>query len=182
MKPPILKTARLILRPFSLADAPAVQRLAGAFAVADTTLNIPHPYPEGLAEQWIASQDETYAQGMGINWAVVLQERGELCGSVSLGLHPTSNNAEMGYWFGHAYWGHGYATEAGSCVVEYCFSQLNLHRVYARHFARNPASGRVLQKVGMRDEGCQREHVRRGDQYEDVRNYGLLNKEWRASE
>lgn len=67
MEIPTHETARLLLRPFTPADARAVEALACAFAVADTTLNIPHPYPEGTAEAWIASYRSSFTSGAGAN-------------------------------------------------------------------------------------------------------------------
>jgi RimJ/RimL family protein N-acetyltransferase len=97
---PTLGTLRLVLQPFSLADAPAVQRLAGDFAVADTTRNIPHSYPPEAAENWIRTHPERFAQGVGISFAIVLRETSELCGAIRLHPEPPHQRAEIGYWFG----------------------------------------------------------------------------------
>jgi len=67
--------------------------------------------------------------------------------------------AELGYWIGVPYWGKGYATEAARSVVNYGFSTLELHRIFASHVPANPASGRVLTKIGMRHEGRLLGHI-----------------------
>ena len=178
---PTLKTERLILRAFTLMDAPEVQRLAGEWQVARALLSVPHPYEEGMAEEWISEQHPTFERGEGVNFAVVLRERGELCGSCGLLINSRDANAELGYWIGVPYWGQGYATEAAREVVRYGFEQLGLHRIYAAHFGNNPASGRVLRKIGMSYEGTRREHHRKWGEYEDRVEYGLLVGEWRAA-
>ena len=177
---PTLETARLVLRPFTAEDAPTVQRLAGAYEVADTTANIPHPYPDGAAAQWIAAHGDSFASGSSVTFAIVDRESGELCGAISLGINRRHRRAELGYWLGVPYWNRGYMTEAAIAVLTYGFTDLDLHRIYARHYTRNPASGRVLQKLGMTYEGTQREHMQKGKRFEDLANYGILRHEWSA--
>jgi ribosomal-protein-alanine N-acetyltransferase len=63
-------------------------------------------------------------------------------------------------------------------VLKYAFDELKLNRVHARHFKRNPASGRVMQKVGMKHEGCLRQHFKKWGNYEDSEMYGILRKEF----
>lgn len=174
---PALETARLILRPFTLADAPEVQRLAGDPAVADTTLNIPHPYPDGAAEEWISTHQRQFEQGTGVIFAVTLRETGALVGATSLlGISRQHQNAEMGYWIGKPYWNQGYATEAARALIVYAFDELGLHKVYAHYLVRNPASGRVMQKAGMAYEGTLRQHVQKSGVFEDLKMYGLCQK------
>src|SRR5882724_4682769 len=84
MTQPILESNRLILRPFALSDGPAVQRIVGIREVAANTLLIPHPYEDGMAEEWIASHPEALEKGETITFAVVENETGELCGAISL--------------------------------------------------------------------------------------------------
>ena len=86
----------------------------------------------------------------------------------------------MGYWVGAPYWGRGYCTEAARAILRYGFEELGLHRIHAQHFARNPASGRVMQKIGMVYEGRQHEHVRKWDRFEDSDLYGILASDWVA--
>ncbi|HEX9632083.1 MAG TPA: GNAT family N-acetyltransferase [Gemmatimonadales bacterium] len=175
---PALLTPRLRLRSFDTADAEAVQRLAGAFAVADTTLTIPHPYEDGMAEAWIAMLAEEFAIGRQAVFAITDRATAALIGAVGLVLRPEHARAELGYWIGRPFWGLGYATEAARETLRYGFGPLGLHRIHASYFARNPASGRVLSKAGMRPEGVARGHVRRWDRYEDLVQYGILREEF----
>ncbi len=172
---PVLQTRRLILRPFSLDDAPEVQRLAGAPEVADTTLNVPHPYAENLAEAWITGHVARFAAGEGVNYAITLRDTGTLIGSISLIVTRRHRRAELGYWLGVPYWSQGYTTEAAGTLVDYGFHTRGLNKITASHFTRNPASGRVMEKLGMTREGLLPQHVWKNDRFEDMAVYGLLN-------
>jgi [ribosomal protein S5]-alanine N-acetyltransferase len=174
---PSLKTARLLLRPFRLTDADDVQRLAGDRDIASTTASIPHPYDDGIAEQWIATHQRHFAQGTWLDLAITLDPAGALVGAIGLRFEPEHDRAELGYWIGKPYWGRGYATEAARALVQYGFETLGLHRIYARHFTRNPASGNVLQKIGMTHEGHRRQHEKKWGIYEDEELYGMLRDE-----
>ena len=174
---PTLETVRLVLRPFTVADAPDVQRLAGEREVASTTLNIPHPYEAGMAEQWINTHHEVYESGEGVNFALVRRADHALIGAIGLRLQPPQARAELGYWIGIPFWRQGYCTEAAQAVVRYGFEVLSLHRIYATHMTRNPASGRVMQKLGMTYEGCARQHVQKWGVFEDLAMYGILRSE-----
>ncbi|HEU4561646.1 MAG TPA: GNAT family N-acetyltransferase, partial [Longimicrobium sp.] len=166
------------LRLFDLSDARTVDTLAGVYEVAHTTQHIPYPYPEGAAEEWITRHPREWASGEGPTYAVTLAGDGTLVGAVGLSLTPQHVKGELGYWIGVPYWGQGYATEAARALVDFGFTALGLHRVEARCFCRNPASGRVLQKLGMALEGTHRESVRRWERFEDVAFYGVLAREW----
>ncbi len=176
---PTMQTTRLKLRPFRPADAPALHILAGAAEVAATTMRIPHPYPEGAAEAFISEQNDLFAVGQGVTFAVEESASGQLCGCIGLGCDYPHQRAELGYWVGVPYWGHGYATEAVRCVLAFGFGYFRLNRIYATHFTSNPASGRVLEKAGFRPEGIRREHLfKPGRGLQDVAAYGLLLREW----
>ncbi|MFO7681291.1 MAG: GNAT family N-acetyltransferase [Chloroflexota bacterium] len=175
---PNLQTDRLILRPFSLQDAPAVKRLAGDPAVADTTLNIPHPYEDGVAESWIGAHQANFEEGKSVTFAITLRETGELMGAISLVTAVRHNRAEMGYWVGKPYWGQGYGTEAAKAVIAYGFTGMNLNRILAYYLTRNPASGRVMAKAGMRYEGHLRQHALKDGVYEDLKLYAIIRDEF----
>lgn len=177
---PELRTRRLHLRAFQLSDAERVQRLAGEKEIAATTTNIPHPYEDGMAETWIAGHEESLANREGVVFAIdlVAPDLVGLVGAVGLVLGLPDRRAELGYWIGRPYWGRGIATEAATAVLRYGFAELGLTRIHAHHFAGNPASGRVLEKIGMSFEGRLRKHVLKWGRYEDLLMFGILKEEF----
>ena len=176
---PSLRTDRLVLREFAAEDASAVGRVVGEWGVARMMRRIPHPYEDGWAEEWIAGCRPAFEAGERVSFAVVLREGGALVGSIALHLDARDNSGELGYWVGRPYWGRGYATEAARAVVRYGFEELGLRRVRANHIVGNPASGRVLRKVGMSHEGTRPEHHEKSGTYEGRVEYGLLARDWR---
>jgi RimJ/RimL family protein N-acetyltransferase len=166
-----------VLDPPVPADAPELQRLAGAREIADTTLSIPHPYELDHAVAWIEQQRKEAARGRGHSFAVRLTNR-TLIGTMGLrDIDYEHSQAELGFWIGHEWWGNGYAREAAAEVIRFGFESLALNRIFAHHMLRNPASGRVLQAVGMRREGILRQRVQKWGVYEDVVLYATLRDE-----
>jgi len=178
---PTLETSRLILRPFTLGDAADVKRLAGDFSIADTTQNIPHPYEDGMAEQWIGRHQEDYNAGKGLTFAIADRNGGHLIGAISLMKIESEHQAELGYWIGKPFWNRGFCTEAGAAILRYAFLSLGLNRVHVSHMSRNPASGRVIRKLGFTHEGCRKQHVRKWGKFEDLELYGLLKQDWQRN-
>ena len=178
-KQPVLSSARLVLRPFSTADAPVVCKLVQEREIASTTLNIPHPYEDGMAETWITTQEPAWLRGEIATFAITEPSEG-IVGAISLTIELPHQRAEAGYWIGLPFWGRGYATEALSAIIAFGFSQLNLNRIHASHMTRNPASGRVMIKAGMHFEGCLRQHVMKWGQFEDLAIYAILRSEFVA--
>jgi len=160
---PTLQTERLILRPYSEADIPELLPLIGRREVAATTLRIAHPYTEKDARSFL----ELTKDPDKIWLAITLRGNGRQIGGIGLRIEQDQLRAELGYWLGVPYWGKGYATEAARELMRHGFEELGLHRIFASHFKHNPASGRVLKKLGMLYEGCQREHIRKWDQFVD---------------
>jgi RimJ/RimL family protein N-acetyltransferase len=178
---PTLTTDRLTLRPFALDDAWDVERLAGRREVADTTLNIPHPYPVGAATRWIEAHALAWENGTNATFAITETESARLIGAISLMIKREHQRAELGYWIAPDSWNNGYATEASHRILEFAFESLGLHRIESRHFLRNPASGEVMKKIGMQKEGVERDLVLKWDRYESLALYSILEEEWRAT-
>jgi ribosomal-protein-alanine N-acetyltransferase len=145
---PELESKRLLIRSFDNGDAPRVQLLAGDQRVSRYTLNVPWPYLDGMAEAWIDTHREAWVNEEQATFAVVRKTGVQLVGAVSL-VAIDKGQAEIGYWIGHPYWDKGYCTEAAALLLHYGLGQLQLDRITARHLAANPASGKVLNKLGM---------------------------------
>ena len=175
-----IETERLLLRPFELSDGSRVKELAGDRAIADTTLNIPHPYKDGMAEEWISSHQPKFETGESVDYAIILKATQKLIGAIGLIINKGFNRAELGYWVAKEHWNQGYCTEAAESMLEYGFYKLDLHKITATHITRNPASGKVMEKIGMKREGIFRQHVIKWDKYEDTISYGILRKEWES--
>jgi len=138
----------VLLRHFNIADAPRVQELAGDSAVSGTTAAIPHPYPDGMAEEWIDKHPTDRARGTEYIYAITRAEDRVLVGAIAL--RPVADQHEnLGYWIGREYWGNGYATAAARALIALAFKCLDCQQVTASHLARNPASGYVLEKCGL---------------------------------
>jgi len=190
-----IETRRLLLRPYRSSDATRIQKLAGHREVAKTVSALPHPYEDGMAEAWIDVALDGLVKGRRLHLAVVVKpefvhetatpedlaevgDDGLFIGSIGLEIHHLANSAEVGYWIGYPYWNRGYATEAAAALVKYGFEALGLNRIQACHMEHNPASGRVLQKIGMTYEGTLRQATFRFGEYHDLLMYSILRSEY----
>lgn len=143
----IIRTERLVLRAPLLSDAPRIALLAGDYDVASMTGTLPHPYDEEMAVDWMKSL-ESGEEGV----AFVIERAGALIGCV--GYRPMDEaNAEIGYWIGKPYWGLGYATEAAKALILHVFAIENFDYLTIGHFRENPASARVIAKLGFEPTG-----------------------------
>ena len=130
-----------------IGDAASISLLAGDYEIASMTGTIPHPYSEEMAADWIQSL-QTGEGGV----AFAIDRAAALIGCV--GYRATENtHAEMGYWIGKPYWGMGYATEAAQALIFYAFQKENFSYLTVGHFKENPASARVIAKLGFEPSG-----------------------------
>ncbi len=173
---PTLTSPRLILRPMTPDDVPALTRIAGEWRIADVTASIPHPFTEELSRAMIERFGTEWREGTGAHFAIATKENPNgLIGYVLLKNIDSANAAgELGFLMDAAECGKGYVTEAARRVMEFGFETLSLNRIYANHMVRNPASGRVLEKIGMREEGHLRQRVRKWGVFEDVALWSRL--------
>ncbi len=144
------RTERLLLRPGWKEDAPALFQAIADEAIVRNLASPPWPYSLADAEAFLATErrpDEA-------SFLIFRRTRGEpqLIGTTGLGRRP-SGAIELGYWIARPHWGLGYATEAAAAVVAIARDGLRLDRMVAGHFLDNPASGRVLEKLGFRATG-----------------------------
>jgi ribosomal-protein-alanine N-acetyltransferase len=176
---PTMLTARLLLRPYTPEDATELARCAGMREVARTTLRIPHPYSEAQAREYIATTAPAWNEGKGASFAIIDRASGTLAGGVGLMFDHAHNHAELGYWTAVHAWRKGIATEAATRIVDWAFGDLKLSRLHAHAFGSNPASSRVLEKLGMKHEGTMRRHIIKWGEFEDAVMYGVLVEDWR---
>jgi RimJ/RimL family protein N-acetyltransferase len=163
-----------VLRPWTLEDTDTFARLSDDPEIAANTGTFLHPQPPGWARSRLERYLSSSAEGIGYAFAVCLRDSLEIVGECGIYTEPRHGRGELGYWCAAAHRGRGYTTEAARAVMDFGFQQLGLHRVQASHFPRNTASGRILERIGMRREGLLRGYYRKGDVFEDVIYYATL--------
>ena len=156
-----LDSERLFLRPPEERDAKVLALLANDYDIVKNTSRMPWPYAESDARAYIARSAEERA--LGTEFTFVIAEKGVDAPIGSIGLRLNNGTFEFGYWLGKDFWGQGYATEAAHRLLAFAFDALRADSVWAGYFFDNPASGRVLQKLGCRAAGSVRRYsVARG--------------------
>ncbi|MCK2021280.1 MULTISPECIES: GNAT family N-acetyltransferase [Peribacillus] len=170
-----ITTKRLVLRLFQKPDAVAVTKLCNNYNIYKNTLYLPYPYSIDDALSWIEHHLDNFNANKSYEFAITDNESGELYGAIALSNNQKFNNGELAYWIGEKFWGNGYATEAAQAILNFAFEEKQYHKVFARYFNSNPASGRVMQKLGLKKEGILIDHVRKENRFEDLVYYGIIN-------
>ncbi|MGD9671048.1 MAG: GNAT family N-acetyltransferase [Hyphomicrobiaceae bacterium] len=170
----LIRTARLVLRPLREDDLFDIARLAGDWAIASMTARIPYPYTPDDARQWLYGLEE----GEFVR-AMTMADEGQLLGITGYLPSEEGRVAEIGYWVGKPYWGRGIATEAAHALVEHCFARAGFEKLTCCHFADNPGSARVIEKLGFKSTGscscwCEARRIEA-----PAEHYELLRGEWR---
>lgn len=174
----VLKRGNLVLRPYITGDETAMFRnWASDEEVCRYLTWTPHADADqtrALVQDWASS----YMSDCFYHWGITLD--GELIGDIAVVRWSEANReAEIGYCLGRAWWGQGIMTRALKAVMHYLFDTVGFHRITLRHEAGNPASGRVMQKAGLRYEGTLAEATRRRDgTFCDLCVYGALKHTW----
>jgi len=176
-----LDTERLILRPPGRGDIEAIVRHAGDPRVALKTTEIPHPYHLGHALAWLDEIESDHESGAVETFAIERKSEPGMIGAISLARRPDGCSADVGYWLGVRYWRRGYVTEALRKVLHHGFEERGLLYIGAWYMAGNPASGRVMEKAGMKFENIVRQGLNRNGELHDRVNHGLFADEWRLA-
>lgn len=137
----VIRTERLVLRSLEDRDITVIARLAGDWDVASMTARVPYPYTQDDARQWLDHLEPGEV-------VYAIDREGEMIGLTGFLPSEDGASAEIGYWIGKPFWGHGYATEAATALIRRCFAQTNFTHLTCCHFTDNPASGRVVEKLG----------------------------------
>lgn len=143
-------TSAICLRPLVAADASWIENYCLDPAMARYTLHIPHPYPEDAAHEWLQLCWRKQALGLAWSWAIWLDAQR---GAAPVGTVSLSSQGSLAWWVGVPWQGLGIATRAAALVRDFAFASAHLPEVSACHMAGNLASGRVMAKLGMTDQG-----------------------------
>ena len=176
---PTLRTARLLLRPFTEGDTEAIFTLQSSLRVL-RYWDAPPWRDRAQAERFIAACKQMEQEGSGARLAIEGAGDGVFIGWCCLvKWNPEYRSASMGYCLDEAAWGKGFATEAASALLQWAFDALDLNRVQAQADTRNTPSGRVLEKLGFVREGTLREDCIVNGEVSDSWVYGLLRRQWK---
>ncbi len=175
---PVLTTKRLVLRPFTVDDAPEMYKnwATDPLVTRYVTWEV-HPsvdFTRELLTSWVAAYDNPET----LNWVMTLD--GHPIGNVAaVHLSDKHDSVELGYCMSSAHWSKGYMSEAVAAIRDYLFREVGVYRLVIRHDVRNPASGMVAKKIGCTWEGCQRGSIHKKDGVRaDIDVLSLLRPEW----
>ena len=172
---PVLKTERLTLRPIRHSDARAMYEYSRDEMVSRYVLWDPHRSILDSHEV-ISDLKRQYRRGYPSSFAIALSGNDQLIGTIGyMWLNTNDRSAEIGYSLSREHWNQGYATEALKEIIRYSFETLSLHRVEAQHDIRNPASGKVMEKAGMKPEGTLVDRIYNKGRFCTVALYAAIN-------
>jgi len=148
---PRIETERLVMRLPELEDAASIATYLGDNDVAKNTARVPHPYPALAAEMWVLATRAGWQPGG--NLSLTVEMDGTVVGGGGVFKRTAGADWEIGYWIGKPWWGQGLATEVGQGLISHARDTLGTRQVIAGYYTDNPASGRVLEKLGFRPNG-----------------------------
>ncbi|HEX3048174.1 MAG TPA: GNAT family protein [Bacillota bacterium] len=174
---PTLETERLLLRKFELSDAADMFEYASDPEVTRyLTWDCHRSIDNSLG--FIRYTLDRYQNDETGDWGIVLKKNRKFIGSCGFVWVDWNNSCgQIGYVLSRKYWGQGIVTEAVQCLIRFAFERLGLNRIEAVHFIPNQASGRVMQKAGMRYEGIERERIFAKGRYLDVKVYAIVKSD-----
>ena len=175
--PPRLETARLILRQIRMRDAEDIYQWSSDERVARYVLWEPHQSIYDTRD-YIRYIRSAYRHRLPSSWAIELKETGRVIGTIGfMWISNENRSAEVGYSMSASFWGQGLMPEALHRLLDFSFESLKLNRIEAQYDTRNPASGRVLEKCGMRTEGILRQRIFNKGEYIDVCICSILSSD-----
>ena len=178
---PHLHTPRLLLRPMQMRDAADMFEYSKDPQVAQHVLWDAHQsiHQTRAYLRYVLRQ---YKLGAPSSMCIVEKASGKVIGTIGfMWIQPENRSCEVGYSLSRAHWNRGYMTEALEALLEFGFQDLHMNRIEAQHEVDNPASGRVMAKVGMRQEGILRSRLFNKGRYVDVALYAILKQDYEKS-
>lgn len=178
----IIETERLILRQFREEDATDMFSNWASDDEVTKYLSWPTHSNVEVSKQLLKMWIDEYSSQENYNWAIELKETKNVVGSISLmNIDNNIENCEIGYCIGSSFWNKGITTEAFSAIINFAFKEVGFERITGRHHVDNPASGRVMEKCGLKYEGTLRK-IHRGNTglLVDCKYYSILKEEYKG--
>ena len=172
----------LVLKPFTLNMAEVFAQQANDPKVQAMDINFALPFTAEHAQAAIKRYIHDWNQKTCYYFAIFHAEQGTFIGSISLRMYPEHQLADLGYWIGAEFWNRGYTSLAAYEMMRFAFVEFNIEKLNAQHMGHNMASGRVMQKIGMTQEGILRNHWLKEDKRYDLVLYGLLRSDFLAAQ
>lgn len=176
-----IETDRLILRKLDHEDSQSIfNNWLSDERVADNRVSAAHKSVGETIER-VDKIINDYDKKNFCYWGIELKTTGELIGEIDLyDFDNSTGNCAVSYSLGYRWWNKGYGTEALKAVVDFGFNQMNVHKISAAHNTDNPASGKIMSKVGMQQEGIIRDMIRNSkNQYKDCAVWGILQEDYK---
>ena len=175
-----IETERIILRPFKTTDAQAMFSNWASDDEVTRYLTWPTHSSVEVTNLLLADWTNHYSENNYYQWAIVLKDNGdEPIGGISVvETNEFLGNVEIGYCIGRKWWNKGIVTEAFSALIRFFFEEVGAEKVFARHDVNNPASGRVMQKCGLKFEGVIRRELLAKEKPRDLAHYSILKGEY----
>ena len=177
-----ITTDRLVLRTYKTTDGDAVWPVLSHPKLYATTLGLPRPYPREKVDQWFNFIEKQWDEDSGYEFGIFLNQSGEYVGNCGLlGINRRSEIGGISYNCDPAKWGNGYTTEAAYALCSFGFDVLKLNRIDGGCMSINPASRRVMEKVGFIYEGTRKQHIKKDGLFYDEDILGLLREDFITS-
>ena len=177
---PEIELDRLVLNRTSFKDIPKIIEYAGNKKIADTTLNIPHPYKEEDAIFWINNINNGFVNKTQYTFGIRVKDDDQFIGAIGLKVNNRFYRGELGYWIGEPFWNKGYASDAVNAILNFGFTEIKLNKIYATHLKENPASGKVMIKNGMIKEAELKDHTIKNGVFKTLIQYRLTKLEFES--
>ncbi|MBE5966080.1 MAG: GNAT family N-acetyltransferase [Lachnospiraceae bacterium] len=177
-----IETERLILRQFRLEDAEDMYKNWASDDAVTRYLTWPTHGSVETSREVLRIWTEGYASPDYYQWCIEYKESGEAIGSISIvNINEKIDSVEVGYCISRKYWHQGITTEAFHALISYLFYEVRVNRIEARHDRKNPWSGKVMEKCGLKKEGVKRMGDRNNTGICDTIYYGIIKDEWQGN-
>jgi len=174
----VYTTERLVLRQHTLDDSVVVEENFQDIDIVRGILSLSYPCPKGVGEEWLKKILAAKEAGSVIPYAITFKDNNEIIGSISVFPNKEHKRGHIGYWLAKAHWGKGIVTEAAKKLLDMAFKHCDINRLEGTASSDNPASIRVLEKMGMKYEATLRSFLIRFDEVKDVVQYSILREEY----